>query len=171
MSVVRLRHTLVDGDDEASGVGAGDGPVGSGSVRRRSRPRDAGLSLVSGPAVGRGLGKYLRLGLEPMPRLAAGCRPRWCDGQRTVGACAGLGSAATIAAAVGSGRAGDVEHDRQELGVLEQQHLDAALNRESLRNSQFADFDRAMPNRGRVPSWWGGIGPVEPSGWQCLFLS
>ena len=107
------------------------GAVRSGAGRRHSgsaqRAGGADLSLVSGPAVGPGLGQHLRLGLEPVPRLGTRGGPGRSDGQRAMGSPADLGAAPATATAVGPGRTGDVEYDRACLGVLEQQDLDADL--------------------------------------------
>ena len=131
-----------DGDNEAtSGPRAfvwrhGLSPVRTLRRRRGGRARSK-LSLVSRSAMGRELGQHLRLGLESMPRLGTLSRSRWSDGQRTLGASAVVGAAATIATTVGAGRERDVEYDGSCLGILEQQDLDPALTPASLRRPRF----------------------------------
>jgi hypothetical protein len=65
--------------------------------------------------------------LESLSRLGTLSRSRWSDGQRTMGTPAVLGAAAATATAISARRAGDVEHDRASLGILEQQNLDPAV--------------------------------------------
>lgn len=78
--------------------------------------------------MGLGLGGGLRLGLEPVPRLARSSRPKWSGGLGTVGPPAALGVAAAVPTAVGARCSADVEPDRQWLGILEQQNMDSDLN-------------------------------------------
>src|SRR6185312_16047112 len=77
--------------------------------------------------MGLGVGRSLRLGLEPLPRLARSGRPEWSGGFGTVGPPAAVGDAAATSTAVGAWRSADVEPDRQWLGILEQQNMDSGL--------------------------------------------
>jgi hypothetical protein len=73
------------------------------------------------------LGQRLRVGLEPLPRLARSGGPKWSGGLGTLGASAGMGAAATASAAVGAGGPADVEPDDRRLGILEQRNMDSHL--------------------------------------------
>ena len=73
------------------------------------------------------LGQSLRLGLEPLPRLARSSRPKWSGGLGALGARTGLGAAAATAAAVGAWGSADVEPDHRCLGILEQRDMDSGL--------------------------------------------
>ena len=105
----------------------------SGSVGRigwRPRPPGPGSAgpaarqpLVSGSAMGPGLGQQLRLGLESVPRLARS----GSGGLGPLGAAAAVGAAASTCTGVGAAGPLDVEPHRRELGILQQRRVDAGL--------------------------------------------
>lgn len=69
-----------------------------------------------------------------MPRVATGGRPLWSRGLGTLGSAATVGDTAATSTVMGARGSVDVEPDRQRLGILEQQDMDADLIERCPRN-------------------------------------
>lgn len=138
---VAARPCLSDGDCRAgqtvgpAGYGHSGGlRVGVARLRAGRGPRARGpgsradLPLVPRRFVGPGLGQGLRLGLEPVPRLARSCGSEFPRGCGALGSPAGLGATGAPSTTVGTWGSADVEPDRRrQLGVLEQRDMDSGL--------------------------------------------
>jgi hypothetical protein len=79
--------------------------------------------------MGSELGEGLRLGLEPLPRRTRSGRPNGSGELGTLGTPADVGAAATPSTAVGARGTGDVEPDREWVGILEQPDMDSDLTK------------------------------------------